>query len=405
MFTFLIQAIDYLEAGQVGLFFAFFIANWTMHGVKLGVSQTTKRRGSAITAFHSLTVIVPVFNEDLTVWKRTLTTLADAVKPYTERQVIVVANGHNDPKVLEYAKDRGFEVVHIETPSKRMAIAKGAELATGEITVILDSDTQTFNDSITSLLFVFGDSKIGGATPHHKVYDRSRNITRRISDWLEDIRFQEIVRGQNRFGAVSCLPGRMLAVRTEILKEISPSLVSQRFLGSDCISGDDRYITSEILKRGYQTVYVPGSVVYTEAPDTLGKFVLQRLRWSRTSFRETLRSIPWTWKHKYMTFTVFSTLIMRWFFFIVILTALLAWLGFIDRFHFISLPFYIIVMGTVIGFLVSGFFRQFRHLMAYPQDLVYLPVFLFVTTFILTPVEWFGNLTVRESGWMTRKGK
>ncbi len=349
-----------------------------------------------------ITAIIPVVDEPANVWKKTLESLEIALKPFNDSQVIVVANGNNGKDNIELARKHGFNVIKLGMASKRRAIEAGVAKAKGDVTIILDSDTSVTPDSIIELTSVFADKSVGGATPKHIIDGRDRNLMKRISDWMEDIRFQEVVRGQSSTGAVSCLPGRLLAVRTDLLKSIVPSLVSQRFMGKACVSGDDRFITSEILKKGYKTVFVPTSVVSTEAPATLKGFIFQRLRWSRTSFRETLRSISWTLKHPYMTFTVFTTLLMRWFFAVVLAFGIATWAGIIDRSHYLHLPIWLIVVGTIIGFLLSGFFRQLRHLIKYPQDFVYLPIFLFVTTFILTPVEWWGNLTVRESGWMTR---
>jgi hyaluronan synthase len=207
-------------------------------------------------------------------------------------------------------------------------------------------------------------------------------------------------------GAVSCLPGRMLAIRTPILKKAVPALVCQKFLGAECISGDDRFLTSYILgEYGLKTVYVSESVVYTNAPDTLRGFVLQRLRWSRTSLRETLRSLPWIFKYPYCAFTVLSNVILRWFFFTVIMVGLANWFGLVHDQHYLSLSVYEALLFSAWGFMISGFFKQLRHLIKYPKDIAYLPFFLLVTTFILTPVEWVGNLTLRESGWMTRRVK
>lgn len=409
MYTFVIQLIDLLVRGEVGLFFVFFVVTWSLYITKLVKASKAPKYTSLIYRelkdYPTITAIVPVVDEPMHVWEHTLSNLKDSLHGL-KAQVLIVANGGNGKKEGDYAKKLGFDVIHIEEASKRKAIAAASAISNGEITIILDSDTITTRDAIRRLLSVFNYSRVGGATPRHVIdmwYAGKDNLMRRIADWLEDIRFEEVLRGQN--GAVGCLPGRLLAIRTKLLNKYIDGLVGQRFLGKKCISGDDRYLTSRLLEDGWETVYVEDSMVITQAPDTLKGFIQQRLRWSRTSLRETILSLNWIFNYPYLALTTLSNVIMRWFFFIVVVTAILAWVGIIDRPHVVNLPFWTVVIGTIVGYILSGFFRHIRHLWYKPQDIVVLPAFLFITTFILTPVEWFGNLTLIESGWMTRRTK
>ncbi len=251
MFTFLIQAIDLIELNQVGFFLTFFVLSWSIHLIKIIVSTRDPLRGIKRSGQlkSTVTAIVPVVNEPMDVWVETMDGLEKAMSQFgSNSQVIIVANGKNGVENLEYASAKGFEVIRLLKASKRNAIYQAVKKATGKYTVILDSDTFVYPDSIYNLLKVFSDPNVGGVTPKHVITGRKTNTMRRISDWLEDIRFEEILRGQSSFGSVSCLPGRLLAVRTELLKDIVPGLINQKFLGRKCISGDDRYITSEILK-------------------------------------------------------------------------------------------------------------------------------------------------------------
>jgi hypothetical protein len=61
------------------------------------------------------------------------------------------------------------------------------------------------------------------------------------------------------------------------------------------------------------------------------------------------------------------------------------------------------ILGSIIGFIISGALRHLRHFVVTPRDVLNLIPFLIITTFVLTVVEWYGNLTLKESDWMTRK--
>lgn len=409
MFTFILQLLDLVYLHQVGLFLVFFICSWSIYLIKI-----LKARNNGLdfpylnddSSINKVSVVIPVVDENLDVWKKVLSQVSLAssyenMTYHTVMELIVVPNGSNAIEETKIAKEMGFKIIRVKEAGKRNALYEVSKVIDSDITVILDSDTILNKYSISDLMGVFKDAIIGGATPRHKISNRGANIWRIVSDWLEDIRFNEVLKGQNM--AVSCLPGRMLAVRTHLFKECMKSMIKQTFLGSRCISGDDRYLTSWLLKRGFRCVYVEGTEVETEAPDTLSQFVKQRLRWSRTSLRETLRSLSWLHNYPYTAFTVLTTIIMRWFFFIIVVNFVLFLLGITKQQHYIDLPLVTVITGSIIGFVMSGFLRQLRHLWNYPRDIIYLIPFLLITTFILTPVEWFGNLTLRESGWMTRK--
>lgn len=381
----------------------FFIASWAVHLIKLYFSLTAPVKDYVAVSGGNpeVSIIVPVVDEDKELWKNVLNRLvsSEGIVP----EIIVVPNGSNAVEEAKIAEEMGLKVVRCEKAGKREAIECGIEHATKPYTVILDSDTLVFQDSIRKLIEVFlVDSKVGGATPLHYIFNLN-SVWARISNWMEDIRFNEVVAGQSRFGAVSCLPGRLLAIRSNLLKQAVPELVNETFLGSKCISGDDRFLTSWLLKNGWETRFVESSVVATHAPETFKGFVKQRLRWSRTSLRETILSLSWIFNHPFTALTTLSTVVFRWWFFGIIVFAILAWAGVIDRVHYVNLDLLAVVIFSAFGFLLSGMLRQARHLIMNPDDWYLLPVFLFVTTFVLTPVEWYGNLTLKESDWMTRK--
>lgn len=409
MFTFIVQVIDFFAYGTIGLFLSFFIASWSVHIIKLIKARFYKTRVKRVLDTTEIKkgvgVILPVVDEDPLTFEEVLTSLIGALKGYRHK-IVVIANGGNSHKNAQQAREFNLEVRTLADSSKRKAVYEGAQLLKDyPYIVILDSDTIVNNDSIIATLAEFSDERVYGVTPRHEVFGDS--LMERVSNWLEDIRFNEVLKGQD--GAVSCLPGRLLAIRQEALILAVEDLVKQKFLGAQCISGDDRFLTSWLLQRGYKTVYTDAAYVMTNAPKTLKNFIKQRLRWSRTSLRETLLSLSWGYKYPFMLFTVLSNVVLRWWFFIVVIHALLVLLGFYIQNHFIFelLPFannlIFIAVGLFVGFVLSGFIRNIRHLWNYPEDIAILIPFLFITTFILTPVEWYGNLTLRESGWMTRK--
>lgn len=419
MFTFYLQLLDLINLRQIGLFLVFFWLTWSFWLIRLvmasGFTKTAKKANKKFLENNDVTdtplnLIIPVVDEPLDIWSRVLKSIDKAISSFSEARVVVVANGGNGRDNAKMAKDMGFDVVRLRKASKRKAIEAGVKHLkdkrnNGEsITIILDSDTIVPEGSIEKLIVPFTiDEEVGGVTPKHEIFDRGKTFSRHISDWLEDIRFNEVLPGQTSVDyAVSCLPGRLLAIRTHLLEKAVPALVKQKFLGAKCISGDDRFLTSWLLERNYKCIYEPSSVVYTNAPNTMIGFLKQRLRWSRTSMRESVRSIPWTLKYPYTTFTVFGNILTKWLFFAVVVGFILFLSGFREATHYINISTSQLIGFTMYGYLISGIIRHFGHLKRYPKDILYLVPFLLISTFLLTPVEWYGNLSLKESGWMTR---
>lgn len=387
-------------------FLGLLAVSWLVYLVKLLRSAAYRPFGPPVDGrpAPSVSLILPVYNEDPAVWARVLDHLVVACRGL-RHEIIVVPNGARAESNARYAEALGFFVRRLPEASKRRAIAVGAALARHDISVILDSDTLVPPDALHKVLWPFADPRIGGVTPRHVIRERTRGL-RRMADWLEDNRFNEVVRGQSVGRAVACLPGRLYALRTALLQAAAPELVSQRFLGMLCISGDDRFLTSWLLAHGHQTVYQGASVVHTEAPESFAGMLRQRLRWSRGALRGTILALPWLWRYPYLCFCYGSTIGLRWALFALLAYTVLSvpQLTLADRGALVvGFEHPLLAAGAAVLLLfLAGLPKRLRHLATHPQDLAYYPVFFVLVTFVLTPLEWYGNVTCWKQGWLTR---
>ncbi len=391
MFIFMVTIVDFLQ-GNIKLFFVFYLLSIVILEIKLIASNLYKKPIDTDVTPPSFSVVIPVFGEPLNKFRYCIESVINAAP---KAQMVVVENG----SVSQYesiAHEFGAEYINIETASKREAIAQGVLKVDTDVVVLLDSDTIVTRDAIDKLLRAFADPMVGGAVPRQSIYWDSNNLVHRLCDWYEDIRFGNTTPGLSYFGQVPCLIGRLYAVRRSIIAKHLNEFTNQNVLGIHMETGDDRVITNYILQDGYKTVYDSSALVWTFAPDTVLKFAKQRLRWSRSSFRETILALPWLWKHPYAFFVMWSDIIMRWLFAAVIVMWILGG----HHFLYFSLLQYL-VFG-LLGFFASGWIKQIPHLRRCPEDFWYVPMFMLWNTFILTPVEWLGNITCLKQGWMTR---
>lgn len=307
---------------------------------------------------------------------------------------------NTDKKLVDIAKqytDKVFICEH--APGKRAGLACGFEHTPGDIIILTDSDTIFTKDTIKNMLKPFLDKSVGGVTTKQKILLSDRNIISKFCDWMENVRFAINMPAQSVYGSVGCLPGRAIAFRREIIEKHLDEFLNENFLGVQCNSGDDRFLTSMALKDGWKTIYQSDSVVYTDCPETWKVFIKQQLRWARSSQRETLKALPWLWKKPFTAFCFLTDIITPIFFtWVVIYTSVQIYLG-ISNF---DIPLHYAVVFGIIGMNTSLGIRQYPHLLENKKDILYLPLYTLFMTFIMTPIRIWGLITIRHEKWMTR---
>jgi hyaluronan synthase len=331
-------------------------------------------------------------------------------------QVIVVINGKRN-LALEAVCDEfapGIQWTWTPIPGKRNAVRVGAELATGEIVLLVDSDTIWMPDTLTEIVKPFADLSIGGVTTRQRILDADRSFLTRWADWLENSRALYSMPAQSVLGTVGCLPGRTIAFRRVVLLDTLHDFMTKKFMGVFMEVSDDRTLTNLTLQRGFRTVYQATSLVYTDAPTRLKKMVKQQFRWARGSQYNTMRMTPWMLAHAPALAFFFLTDIVLPFLW---LATVLAWAvrtatgGGADYYagllheHGTFETVVAIVALTVLTSTLSMALRQLRHLSEKPSDLLRLPLFILFSTIVLMPIRIYGFFRLGHvGGWGTRAG-
>lgn len=411
MFIFVLQLRHMLAGqGEIYLFAVFSTLVWALWLLKVLLS----RRYRPWTEPYQVTtsVVVPVVDEPLDLFRDVLRRIV-AQRP---DEVIVVVNGAPNPG-LEQVCDEFAPLVRrtwTPVPGKRNAVRIGTRMSTGEITVLVDSDTVWTAGTLSELVKPFADPSIGGVTTRQRILDPQRSWITRWADWLENTRALYSMPAQSALGQVGCLPGRTIAFRRRILMQVMDKFMTERFLGVFLEVSDDRTLTNLTLKAGYRTVYQYTSLVYTDAPLKVRKLFKQQLRWARGSQYNTLRMLPWMAGHAPVLAVFFVTDILLPF----LLVGTIA--GWVYRsvshtgtnLYAAALETYTGLRGWawVIGLMVASSvlsmsIRQIRHLHERPSDFFRLPVFIITSTFFLMPVRLLGFLRMAHvAGWGTRAG-
>jgi hyaluronan synthase len=384
-------------AGGAGVtpFMAFFIYVWVVWAAKALLAMRYRPWTGAPPELRT-TVIVPVYNEDPELFRRVLASVA-ANRP---TETIVVVDG-GDPTLFAIGDELADRALAIEKSGKRAAIAAGLEASdhSTEIVVVLDSDTLWEPGALVEMLRPFHDPRVGGVTPRQQVFDPRANRVRVFANWLEDLRYHLTVPAQSVFGQVGCLAGRTIAYHRSALEPAVERLVKQTVLGIPQHVGDDRVLTSELLRNGWRTVYQSTARVSTDAPSDWRTFWRQQLRWGRSSQRETLLSLGWLWRRP-VALVSFATDIVTPFALYAVVAVAVAHA--VDRTLTGSLPLPAELGLAYVGMLVSIGLRQVPHFRRQAADLRLLPLFVLQLTFVMVPARIVAFATILHQDWETR---
>jgi hyaluronan synthase len=393
------------EHGRLYLFSMFVLLTWLVWLAKVILSRGYRPWTEPYQS--TTTVIVPVVDEPLDLFREVLQRIADQ-RP---TQIVVVINGKRNVGLEEVCEDfREVEWTWTPVAGKRNAVKVGVERAFGDIVLLVDSDTVWTEGTHDELIKPFADPGVGGVTTRQRILDPRRSFLTRWADWLENSRALYSMPAQSVLGTVGCLPGRTIAFRRSILIRVMDDFMHQKFLGVFLEVSDDRTLTNLTLKQGFRTVYQSTSLVYTDAPLKLKKLVKQQYRWARGSQYNTLRMLPWMLCHAPMLaffFVADIALPFLW------MCSAVAWGVRFSRHTGDNLydgmlnvrqhAFLAIVLLTIVTSTLAMCLRQIRHLAEVPADFLWMPLYILFSTLVLMPIRLYGFIrSGHVGGWGTR---
>jgi N-acetylglucosaminyltransferase len=342
------------------------------------------------------TVVAPAYRESPEV-------LESAVQSWLwagASEVILVLPADEDYNIARakraFAFDDQVRLLTTDNPMKRNALRIGIEAAANPVVVLSDSDTLWEPDLLEKLLMPLADPEVGGVGTRQRVLAPETSVWRRAADWMLDSKYLTYVPAMARKGGVSCLSGRTVAYRREILLDVLPDLCGETFWGRRCISGDDGRLTWLVLNKGYKTTYQQTAVAWTMMPNTARGFFMQRIRWARNSYRCYLRAAFRGWLFRQPVITRVS-----------VLQGLLAPFSLTIGFVFVGFALArgeLALVGLWACWITCGRgIRAVDHLRRNPWNLVMLPFMAAIVLFAMTAIKYYTLFTMNKQAWITRR--
>lgn len=351
-----------------------------------------------------VSVVSPVYNEDMELWERSLNSwAANGVD-----EIICVIDKTNTHHIVTYTKkfmprkDVIFRLVVTPKPGKRAALCDGmaALKPDTEIVALADSDTFWDNDVVEKTLPYFLNPQIGGATITQRI-DNPRSTEDILFDILLWTRYREEVPFLMNLGkALNTLSGRTAFYRASAIFDPAHDnlhqLQHEYFLGTKGVSGDDKRLTHLLLEQQWEMAYVHGTQVYTQGLGSMRKFVKQRIRWTRNNWRGSLRAVRrgWIFRHPTLAYFIIDGFIQP---FVMLLGPIAAIIAVVAGQYYIA--------GILIAWwLVSRFIKLFGYFREHPKRIVYLPAYI-LYTYLNAIGKIYALATTVENTWATRWDK
>jgi cellulose synthase/poly-beta-1,6-N-acetylglucosamine synthase-like glycosyltransferase len=230
--------------------------------------------------YPTVTVMIPAYNEEKVI-ARTIETVLEST--YPDKEIIVIDDGSKDrtEQIARSYENKGVKVIRRPNGGKATALNHGLLFARGEVVIIVDADSQICKNTLIELVQPFRNPKVAAVAGNIKVLNRCNILTRcQALEYISGINIYR--RALDVFGSVAVVPGALGAYRREAIE-------GSGFYDSDTLV-EDFDITMKALKTGQVVQASSSSISYTEAPQAVGEFIKQRLRWYRGNFQAL-------WKH------------------------------------------------------------------------------------------------------------
>jgi cellulose synthase/poly-beta-1,6-N-acetylglucosamine synthase-like glycosyltransferase len=382
------------QAGELRAAFPLAFAGVIVWGLWLYRCVLSAMATPIVNEFATTTsVVVPSYHEDPDILLRCLRNWRS--QDPTEIIVVLDVADVEAHERIQALQDPTITSVLFKHAGKRSALGVGIRMATSELLILTDSDTQWEPGLLREVQRPFADPDVGGVSTQQNVYQRSSSVWRRVADWMVNLRYYNYVPAMGRAGAVACISGRTAAYRRAVVLPVLRNLEDEFFLGRRCIAGDDGRLTWLVLASGYRTVHQSTARAISMFPDSFRAFVKQRVRWSRNSYRCYLTALykGWLWRVPFVTkVTVLQILLTP-----VTMGITMGYLIF-SRLEMTS---HAIVLAAA-WLLVGRGIRGISHLRRHPADLLILPLFTLVVVMVALPIKLYAFLTMNKQGWLTR---
>jgi hyaluronan synthase len=348
-------------------------------------------------AYEPISIIVPVYNEELHIFS-VLKSIQNSHYPTEKIELIVINDGSSDNsqnEIIRFSEQYKGEFTFInlkENRGKKNGLLKGFEIAKNEIIVTIDSDTFIEKDGIIHLIRKF-EKEVSAVSGYTDVHNHDQNLITRIQ-WYEYFVSHHLFKAfESFYQSVLCCPGCFSAYRKESLNSIIDEFKSSSVYGFPIDYAEDRYLTALLLRNNHKVVYSSQARAHTIVPNSLKSFFIQRFRWIKSWFINSLFLVK-TALHRPFVYSLYFYLSLIFNILIVSVPFLFVYLIFTDQVVIILSGLYVVLLYILF------------HLWKTKKLKLLLPILFFL--FTISVYSWLlvaAVSKIKDSSWGKRVGE
>ncbi len=273
----------------------FFLATFFENRTKIII-----RKGQIkLSKYPSVTIIVPCWNEEKTVYK-TIRSLLSLNYPKDKLKIFLVDDGSTDGTwniIQKFKKYQNIKIFRKENGGKYTALNLGLENLETDFFGGLDADSFADPESLVRIMSYFeNDGSLMAVAPSATVCN-SNNIIQHVqkAEYDMGVYFKKMF---GFLGAIHVTPGPLTIFRREVFDNLGPYRHGH--------NTEDMEIAYRMQKNYYKIEHCIDAHVYTNTPRTLKKLYKQRLRWIYGFINNTLDYKSVLFRKKYGNFSFFT---------------------------------------------------------------------------------------------------
>jgi biofilm PGA synthesis N-glycosyltransferase PgaC len=368
-------------ANTIGVFNAVFIIGGiclvpalTMSFVYSILVLNRLRHPKYIDEYPPVSILIASFNEELSI-ARTIESIINSRYNQTPIEIILCDDGSVDrtSQIAQSIPLPSYITLKVSrTPTnfgKSTALNLGLDKCSHDTVLTVDADTTLHPYALKTIVsrFVRGKSRgVGAIAGNVQVNNPEDSWVTKIQNWDYILGISCVKQAQSYCGGTLVAQGAFSIYDRQVLKKVG---------GWGYTVGEDIVLSWSILNNGYQILYEPFAVCFTNVPKTYKQFFGQRKRWSRGLVEAFLKEPTILFKFKRFSPFVWYNMM----------------------FPYLDLSYLLFLFPSVIVALVFQYY-----LLAGLMTVLLLPMSLALSLITLTRQRWlFEQVGVRmEYNWL-----
>jgi cellulose synthase/poly-beta-1,6-N-acetylglucosamine synthase-like glycosyltransferase len=259
----------------------------------------TRSGKTKLSTCPSVTIVVPSFNEEKTIYK-TVRSLLALHYPKEKVKIFLIDDGSTDGTwniMRKFAKYPNVRIFRKKNGGKYTALNLGLEHMQTDFFGGLDADSFADPNSLPRIMSYFAKSPGAMAVVPSVTVESPGNFIQNAqnAEYSMGIYFKKML---DFLGAINVTPGPLTIFRRKVFEDLGPYRHGH--------NTEDMEIAYRMQRYKYKIEHCNDAYVYTNTPKTLKKLYKQRLRWVYGFINNTIDYRDVLFRRKYGNFALFT---------------------------------------------------------------------------------------------------